>query len=456
MDIADHNRYLVTKSNELIKSGRYSLTKIQERLVLLLISNIEPGDTNFRKFTYDIKQVIEVLQLGEDVGYSQLKECVRDLVTREIYLEHEDGTYTVSTWLAGASTRQRGKISLEISDTLKPYLLQLKSHFTRMELQYLIKAKNLYSVRWYELLKMKIGLGVTAFEEPIEAIRNRLQLNKKYKLYADLKRRAIDPPLTEINEKMDISLKYEEVREGRKVVSIRIFDINSRDGKTKLPPLPKLPQETKKTLLEYGFGDISHLEKEGFDYLVLEPKELNALRDEFENNIDEYVNSKIELLRRSLKKEKGAPKNPGGYLRSAIQNHWQDEYDKTRKKRKLEKAKTEVLQERQAEIKAKEQELDDLKRRHYTEKWNLIEDLFIEDPSLKEKVSQNIPRYDPTKGFESNLTSPVIKAHVINKITDLYSGRFEELRLQSELREKKKEAEIIKLKQALSQTNLFV
>ena len=49
----------------------------------------------------------------------------------------------------------------------------------------------------------------------IDDLRYTLDLNEKYHLFADLKRRVIDTAIDEINEKSPCSVQYELIKKGR-------------------------------------------------------------------------------------------------------------------------------------------------------------------------------------------------------------------------------------------------
>jgi hypothetical protein len=178
---------------------------------------------------------------------------------------------------------------------MKPYLLQLKERFTTYRLKEVIQLKSSFSIRIYELLKQYEKIGERIFL--LETLKASLGIGPtEYSLYGDFKRRVLLVAQSEVAEKTDISFKFKEIKEGRKVVKIK-FIINSQNTeptsstplsqgllfqdqeldrgnenlKKLLEILPKVYQDKKsieKLLLEA-------LEKHGFDYVARNIKYAN-------------------------------------------------------------------------------------------------------------------------------------------------------------------------------------
>lgn len=62
----------------------------------------------------------------------------------------------------------------------------------------------------------------TQFFLAIEEIKERLELEEKYKLYGHLKQRVIQKAISEINAFSDLSVRYEEIKKGRSVHQLKL------------------------------------------------------------------------------------------------------------------------------------------------------------------------------------------------------------------------------------------
>ena len=74
-----------------------------------------------------------------------------------------------------------------------------------------------------------------------------LDLNDKYPLTADLKRRVIDTAIDELNEKSPITIKYKLLKTGRKFTHLELKFKSKDDEKQRL----LIPKRSKKSWLFY-------------------------------------------------------------------------------------------------------------------------------------------------------------------------------------------------------------
>ena len=80
-----------------------------------------------------------------------------------------------------------------------PYISQLKKQFTKLKLKEMFGFSSFYSFRIYLMMMQFRETGFCKIS--IDDLRYTLDLNEKYHLFADLKRRVIDTAIDEINEK---------------------------------------------------------------------------------------------------------------------------------------------------------------------------------------------------------------------------------------------------------------
>ena len=73
-----------------------------------------------------------MLKLNPKSGYVQLDEAIAALQTKRIIVPVGRG-YKSTTWISGVDTSIKGEIGLEVSDTLKELLLDLKYDFTKVQ-----------------------------------------------------------------------------------------------------------------------------------------------------------------------------------------------------------------------------------------------------------------------------------------------------------------------------------
>ena len=112
---------------------------------------------------------------------------------------------------------------------MKPFLLQLKSNFTKYELYWTLNFKSKYTIRLYELIKSIHFNETEEFRKDytLDELRRLLDA-ENYKLFADFKRRVLVPSIEEINHYSDKNIEFMPIKSGRSVSRIRLI-ISSKD-----------------------------------------------------------------------------------------------------------------------------------------------------------------------------------------------------------------------------------
>lgn len=213
----------VVKANTLIQQSRFSLSTQQQKILLYIISQIEPWHEEFTLYSFEIKEFCKVCGI-EPKGdmYNLIKAQIKDIADKSLWIETENGE-TLVRWIEKPYIdKKRGRIQIKLDEDMKPYLLQLKEKFTEYELIYTLNFKSKYSIRLYEYLK---SLHFDKFKEYTKTIPiatfQRL-LDSTYKEFKDFHTRVLKPAQKEINLYSDIIFDYELIKQGRKATEIKI------------------------------------------------------------------------------------------------------------------------------------------------------------------------------------------------------------------------------------------
>jgi plasmid replication initiation protein len=219
---------LVVKHNSLIKS-RYDYTISELRLIITVASMIKADDKNFKDYEIIVKDYAELLNSKtKESLYRDLKKLGKKLLSQPLEIEKENG-FLICNWFSSYEYAAReGKIICSFDPKLKPYLLELQEQFTKYKLENILMMKSTYSIRLYELAKSWQKIGY--FEMDIKEFRISIGANNIYPLYANLKQKAINVAIKEINNFTDISLKFIEIKTSRKITKIR-FEIKKNRNK---------------------------------------------------------------------------------------------------------------------------------------------------------------------------------------------------------------------------------
>lgn len=248
MDCVNEN-YLVTQGNDLIEARhKKPLTAREQKIILTMVSMIEPADKDFKDYVISIKEFHEMLGLEGREHYTEMKKVIESLMSKVVEIPLEDKSWLMTHWVSTAKYLDgSGAIQLRFAPELKPYLLQLKTAFTSYKLTNILSLKSVYAIRLYELMK-KWQL-ITKWECSIESLREKLGAsNKSYNVYGNFKNKILAPSINELNEQTDLHIQYKEIKKGRKVTGIE-FIIKQNPGNKGIK-VPRLESAQSKGEIE--------------------------------------------------------------------------------------------------------------------------------------------------------------------------------------------------------------
>ena len=222
------NLNIVAKSNDLIEA-QYKLSLNEQRLIILLSSVIQPDDDDFHDYDLRVTEfaIMFDIQSVKNI-HALVEEAAKSLVGKRLDLSRGKEKEYVA-WLSHAKYIEgKGIINISFDKSLKPYLLQLKSHFTQYRLLYVVKFKSSYSIRLYELLKASeyLGNGGVFYREfTLVDMKKFFGVESgKYEIFSHFKSRIIEPSVREINLYSDVFVSsVEYIKEGRAVNKIKII-----------------------------------------------------------------------------------------------------------------------------------------------------------------------------------------------------------------------------------------
>ncbi len=243
---------VVTQSNKLVEA-KFALTIQEQRLVLVMISMISPEDKDFKDYIIHLGELSEFLGLKTQSMYVEAKKITRRLREREVIIQEPTGELQIG-WISSAKyLESEGSVRLRFDPALKPYLLALKRQFTSFHLDIIIHFKSAYSIRIYQLLKQYESIGKREFR--VVDLREILGIQPdEYTRYNDFKRKVINPAFKEVNSKSDISFKFEELKEGKRIVSLLFLIKRNPKGTATVEPaqLPSAHEELVAVLTQHG------------------------------------------------------------------------------------------------------------------------------------------------------------------------------------------------------------
>ena len=208
---------LIVKSNQVIEAS-YTLTTIEQRLILSAIAQVPKGEEISDDVLYPLTTK-NLVKLGGDekASHKEFKNAVNRLYERSIVLRDGDESDSFR-WIQEKVFNGSKVAFIRFSKPILPFLSNLKSEFTKYLESDIVGMSSPYSIRFYELIMQYRSIGKR--EISLEDLRWMFQLQNKYPVWADLKKRVIDQATKEINEHSPYNLTIEPKRTGRKITSI--------------------------------------------------------------------------------------------------------------------------------------------------------------------------------------------------------------------------------------------
>ena len=213
--------YYVVTANDLIK-GRQKMSLREAQLLFIAISQVVKEDKDFKTYTTTVTELATFMGIDENSLYRDLESICTSLCKQVVKIQISStnsrgkAKWKVFSWVQSAEY-DSGKLTLRLSDDIKPYLLELDKYYTQTQLGTLMTFRSYYTTRLYQYLRADTGAKYESVEEwhfSCEELRELFQVKEKqYKLPRDLIRFTIMPALEEVqNSDYAFIWDYEEHR----------------------------------------------------------------------------------------------------------------------------------------------------------------------------------------------------------------------------------------------------
>ena len=216
----------VYKSDDMVQKGRHKLTIQEQRCVLYAISKIQPKDTAFKEYVFDIQLFYDACGIQNE-SYTELKSILVGLKSKcwWIPLKDDPDTESAVSWFSTVRTNKKtGKVTIKFHEDMMPYLLEVTADgkfYTSYYLRFVLPMNCQYAPRLYELLKSYQKNNRKWFFQ-IDELKQKLGC-EHYKRFPDFRRWVLEPAVEEVNKYTDISIKPIIQKEGRKVTKIEFL-----------------------------------------------------------------------------------------------------------------------------------------------------------------------------------------------------------------------------------------
>ena len=237
--IVKPNRHNTVRKAEQLLNARYSLSQLAIKIITTVISMISKDDEDFKLYVLKVQDFKELTETKHKNPYKQLRDACDELLNKKIEFDDgEDVGFMLTRWIASAEYfAGAGEIEIEISQKLRPLLLQLKGNYLNYELGNILALRSNYLIRLYELLKheynkvvrYKPNTTAVIHEIEIDWLRKQFKIPSSYQYSSHIKRLILDKAVKQFAEHTDILVSYVESRKRAKKVLAVEFTIRANN-----------------------------------------------------------------------------------------------------------------------------------------------------------------------------------------------------------------------------------
>ena len=224
---------LVVKSNALIEAAYHPESRYQMRVLLACVSMIKSDEELKVGYRFELTANALADLTGDKAknNYRELRKAADEIMDMTITLRKGPGGERLIHEATGKPDKRKinvaalcdyydrqGKVVIEFTHAVLPYLSDLESYFTKYRLKYIMKMKSAYGVRLYELLVQWFG---NEREFAIDEFKEIFGITDKYKAMCDLKKRVIYPAIDDINNHSNIKVSFGQRKKGRTVTHLQ-------------------------------------------------------------------------------------------------------------------------------------------------------------------------------------------------------------------------------------------
>ncbi len=216
---------MVSKANALIESC-YTINLVAQRVIILaIIEAREQGSMAEIGGIHHIKasDYEKHFECDKTTAYRSLKSACESLYESEFVWTDKDAKgrdkINKSRFVQRASYCEGGGyVEVMFGNDVIPLITRLSEKYTEYELKQIKDLNSMYSLRMFELLMQWLSVGKTP-QITIENLRTRLGVEEhEYKTMGNFKSRVLDYAIQEVNNNTNITVAYEQHKEGRRIV----------------------------------------------------------------------------------------------------------------------------------------------------------------------------------------------------------------------------------------------
>lgn len=216
--------------SNILLCGKSSLSINALKIVRIAIMQISENDTELKEYDVKVSDLMSFIDEKKSI-YDKMSKIAVELSNESVELYNESSTQPICIipWCDKCSyENETGIFKIRLHEDLKPYLLELKNNYTLYSANNIVRMKNIYAIKLYELLECNKAITPfgTDINISISDIRTLVIGADNYEKDLDIKKRIIENSLDEINRIANFKITYENIvsLDTRKIVAYRFLN----------------------------------------------------------------------------------------------------------------------------------------------------------------------------------------------------------------------------------------
>lgn len=249
-------------------------------IVFALLSKLSSQDKPGTMYLVRVRE-LELLT-GRQWNYKQLLDSTEQLNSRIYHIEDKTKVLQISLLASAEYLKGKGVIELEISEKMRPYLIDLKSNFTSYHLQAALSLTSKFAKRIYQLVSQWKDVGHTK-TYTLDEFKYMLNLKdpkgkepEQYVAIANFQRDVLKVAMTQINEHTDLRVSYELLKSSRAYDRIKFY-VNAQEPKQLLIPFELPVDDAKAQMASKHLESLGIIEPKLVQEILQSPKLMEAL-----------------------------------------------------------------------------------------------------------------------------------------------------------------------------------
>ena len=333
---------IVKKSNVLINSTLKNYNLIQLKIINNIICSMSENTTQNDVFSFRASEILEITGRGSE-NHQDLCKAIEGMFHAIQLYDEENKKTTMFSSLHKAVYHEGGLLEFQLHELIIPYLIRAKNNYTRYYFENIQRLKSKYSLKLYELCKQYQNTQQKYREIKVSDLRVFFDIpDEKYKRFSDVNKHVIQRSISEINDKTDIYVQTEAVKNGRSVISVRFHISKNENFNSDLTAEEREIRASEAILSEIGVNQTAIQ---------------SILADYPDEDFLLFLINKAKSLIQTLKAKGGEIQNLGPYFVKVLSNLDTEEFRKDfsllRKKEKAlsEQRKTALQESKDEELK---------------------------------------------------------------------------------------------------------